>query len=1033
MVDENVPAPAPTRYDYQILLFAVWNTNFFRAFTASALVPAIYIQQFWNTLTYEAKTGAYNFLLDEIRFVLDANLLRDTLEITPIDQTYQFVSPSSGDAIMDFVNQLGYTEVIHFVSRMAVNNLYQPWRAILSMINQYLTGKTSGHDRPRYPEEFVQAIQTFLTDKPEPKGSTQGYPLDSVEVLSRHGPSDAMHNPSQTLKVRKTLDMSQNSLAGDTSIDFQINFFYSIGETVTHWFTLIVLSTLRRSNNKNMLSYKEAKTLFVTIETRFGRNEATKKTQNTLLNQLAVLGVFISQEDLNLKFLKRLPSEWNTHVVVWRNKSDLDTMIIDDLYNNFKIVEQEVKGIAFSYSSSQNMAFISSPSLGSTNEVPTAYGISTASTQSSTTSTKTARNQDSRSWNQDSSRRTVSIEDTTPKAMGAIDEITFDWSYTAEDEVSTNMALIAFLDSHVYTNNTCSKTYLKSYETLKKQYDDLRVEFNKSETSKSLDRLIWSQITDKSRKGVGFKSYNVVSPPPTGLFLPPNIDLSYRGLKEFKQPDFLCYGPKSCETESKNVSKEIPNELKESLDAPLVKDRVSDNKDYSVESLVLVEKKTVVPIVIKDEFVKAKQQEKPVKYAKMYMSQGPRGKQRNWNNLKSQQLEKDTTKEELFIQKEEIELKSTQTSTTAKLTMLKQGNYEMWRLRIKQYFQVQHYDIWDVIKNGNSFKPVAQTTTNDVGISTTLIPGRIITKEKAQKKNNVKARGMLLMRNKSDLDTMSINDLYNNFKIVEQEKTKRKTTLNGSNTTSFDKSKVECYNCHKMGHFSRECRQPRNQDSKSWNQDSSRRTVNVEDTPPKAMVAIDGVGFDWSYMAKDEVLTNMVLMAFSDSGVYTNNTCSKSCLKSYESLKNSYEDLRVEFNKYEFTFVTYKKGLASVEEQLVFYKKNEVIFCEQIVVLKRDLSYRDSEISGLKKSKNASKEILNELKESLDAPLVKDMVSDNKDCSVESPIVVENKIVVPAVTKVEFVKAKQQEKPVRKPIKYAEMYKSQGPRGNQRN
>nr|GEU94700.1 retrovirus-related Pol polyprotein from transposon TNT 1-94 [Tanacetum cinerariifolium] len=163
MANENVPALAPTRSDDQILPFAASNT-----------------------LTYEAKTGAYSFQLDETRFVLDTNLLRDALEITPIDQAYHFVSPPSGDAIMNFVNQLGYTEVIHFMSRMAVNNLYQPWRAILSMINQCLTGKTSGHDRPRYPvlqmfwgifmstnvdyaellwEEFVQAIQTFLTDK----------------------------------------------------------------------------------------------------------------------------------------------------------------------------------------------------------------------------------------------------------------------------------------------------------------------------------------------------------------------------------------------------------------------------------------------------------------------------------------------------------------------------------------------------------------------------------------------------------------------------------------------------------------------------------------------------------------------------------------------------------------------------------------------------------------------------------------------------------------------------------------------------
>nr|GEZ89909.1 ribonuclease H-like domain-containing protein [Tanacetum cinerariifolium] len=106
-----------------------------------------------------------------------------------------------------------------------------------------------------------------------------------------------------------------------------------------------------------------------------------------IVSQLAVLDVFIPQEDLNLKFLRSLPSEWNTHIVVWRNKSNLDTMSIDDLYNNFKIVEQEVKGTACSNSSSQNMDFMSSPSPNSTNEVSTTYGVSTASTQSSTAST----------------------------------------------------------------------------------------------------------------------------------------------------------------------------------------------------------------------------------------------------------------------------------------------------------------------------------------------------------------------------------------------------------------------------------------------------------------------------------------------------------------------------------------------------------------------------------------------------------------------------------------------------------------------
>ncbi|GKE43586.1 hypothetical protein Tco_1470870 [Tanacetum coccineum] len=83
--------------------------------------------------------------------------------------------------------------------------------------------------------------------------------------------------------------------------------------------------------------YKDAKNLFAAIQTRFGGNEATKKTQKTLLKQMYENFSAPSTESL---FLRSLPSEWNTHVVAWRNKPDLDTMSFDDLYNNFKIVEQ---------------------------------------------------------------------------------------------------------------------------------------------------------------------------------------------------------------------------------------------------------------------------------------------------------------------------------------------------------------------------------------------------------------------------------------------------------------------------------------------------------------------------------------------------------------------------------------------------------------------------------------------------------------------------------------------------------------------
>nr|GEW16434.1 ribonuclease H-like domain, reverse transcriptase, RNA-dependent DNA polymerase [Tanacetum cinerariifolium] len=96
----------------------------------------------------------------------------------------------------------------------------------------------------------------------------------------------------------------------------------------------------------------------------------------------------------------------------------------------------------------------------------------------------------------------------------------------------------------------------------------------------------------------------------TWLFSPLKLDLSNSGLKGFKQPEFERYGPKSSEIESKNASKDIPNKLKEQTDAPLVKDRVADNKDCLVESPVVVEKQTDVSTIAKVEVVRPKQQQK---------------------------------------------------------------------------------------------------------------------------------------------------------------------------------------------------------------------------------------------------------------------------------------------------------------------------------------------------------------------------------------------------------------------------------------
>nr|GEU86453.1 ribonuclease H-like domain-containing protein [Tanacetum cinerariifolium] len=147
--------------------------------------------------------------------------------------------------------------------------------------------------------------------------------------------------------------------------------------------------------NKHRLKFnihKDGKTLMEAIEKKFGGNKETKKVQNTLLkqqyenftglsfesldqihdrlqkliSQLEILGESLSQEDINLKFLRSLPTEWRTHTLIWRNKSDLEEQSLDDLFNSLKIYEAEVKSSSSASTSTQNIAFVSSNN-GNTN------------------------------------------------------------------------------------------------------------------------------------------------------------------------------------------------------------------------------------------------------------------------------------------------------------------------------------------------------------------------------------------------------------------------------------------------------------------------------------------------------------------------------------------------------------------------------------------------------------------------------------------------------------------------------------------
>ncbi|GJR38261.1 putative ribonuclease H-like domain-containing protein [Tanacetum coccineum] len=632
----------------------------------------------------------------------------------------------------------------------------------------------------------------------------------------------------------------------------------------------LLLMALPNEHQLTFDQYVDAQSMFAAIKARFGGNEATKKTQKALLKQqyenfsasssesldsifnrlqrlvsrLVILGVVTPPEDLNVKFLRSLPSEWDTHVVVWMNKPDFDTMGLDDLYNNFKIVEQKVKKSAGARNDDKNLAFVTTSGASSTNNVNTVNPeVGTATTKVNTASTKIC---------------TTSLSDAT---------------------------VYAFLSTQ-----------------------------------------------------------------------PKGSQLVHEDLEQLHDDDL-----------------------------------------------------------------------------------------------------------------EEMDLK---------------WNMALLSMRARKFYQ----------------------------------------------------------------------------------RTRRKIIIDGSNTAGYDKSKVECFNCHKMGHFARECRGPRSKDNRNWNHGSSSKAVKIEDAYEKAMYAIDGAGFDWSDMAEDEIQANMALMAFSDSEVTNDKSCSKSYLKNYEALKKQYDDLLVKLDDTGFKAATYKRGLATLEDQIVKYREHEVLFSEKFALLKRsvghkeyqmgllkfelenvkqekegfefkiakfdksakdleqllasqitdkskkgfgynvvpsphplilnrptplDLSYsgleefkepevneygpRDSSLKptiGCDKESNNSKENTDDsleqhqktgtetssvksslkvdkdwkekffcpanhdrevepkkVRENNDAPIIKDWVSDDEDDDEPNPKV-EKKTVIPTATKKEFVKP---EKPVKRSVRYAEMYRTQRPRGNQRN
>nr|GEW91205.1 hypothetical protein [Tanacetum cinerariifolium] len=280
---------------------------------------------------------------------------------------------------------------------------------------------------------------------------------------------------------------------------------------------------------------------------------------------------------------------------------------------------------------------------------------------------------------------------------------------------------------------------------------------------------------------------------------------------------------------------------------------------------------------------------------------------------------------------------------TSKVPMLKPGEYELWRLRMEQYIQMVDYSLWEVIEGGT--KKVVEKRFG--GNAATKKTQRNLLKQQYE---NFAASSLEIYPD--DLEEMDLRwqmAMLTMRAIRFLKNTRRKFSMNGTETIGFDKSKVECFNCHKRRHFTRECRAPRNQENK--NRENSRRNVPVKTPASSALVSCDGLGcYDWSDQP-EEGPTNFALMAYSsissNSKVSTNSTCSSSCMENVKIFKEQNEQLLKDLRTSKINAITYKMGLESVEARLLVYKKNESVYEDDIKVLKREIHFREIAIIEL--------------------------------------------------------------------------------------
>nr|GEX78868.1 hypothetical protein [Tanacetum cinerariifolium] len=294
---------------------------------------------------------------------------------------------------------------------------------------------------------------------------------------------------------------------------------------------------------------------------------------------------------------------------------------------------------------------------------------------------------------------------------------------------------------------------------------------------------------------------------------------------------------------------------------------------------------------------------------------------------------------------------STPVVSAAKLPILNPNEFDLWKMRIEQYFLMTEYSLWEVIINGDSPVP------------TTVVDGVVqpVSHKSAEQKIDVDDLDEMDLRWQMAMLTMRARRFL--------QKTCRNLGDNRVTSMGFDMLKLECYYCHRKGHFARECRSPKDS-RRSGATEPQRRTAPVENSTSNALVSqCDGIGsYDWSYQVEEEP-ANFALMVIILSISSSNNevpSCSKACSIAYAQLHSQYDKLTNDFHKSQFDVLSYQAGLESVEARLVVYKQNESILEENINLLNIKVQARDTALVSLRQKLNQAELERDDLKLKLD-------------------------------------------------------------------